>query len=64
MLAPRTLALAARAALALLLFVIARPLVRRPLWAALPGLFVLVGLDDAPVRCRDGAEAAVAAVDF
>ena len=49
-LVPRVLALAARAALALLLYVIARPLVRRPLWAALPALYVLVGLDDAPVR--------------
>jgi hypothetical protein len=49
-LAPRALSLAARAALALLLFGIARPLVvRRPLLAALPSLFVLVGLDDAPV---------------
>jgi hypothetical protein len=47
--APRVLALVARAALALLLFAIARPLVRKPLWAALPGVFVLVGLDDAPV---------------
>jgi hypothetical protein len=49
-LAPRVLALAARAALALLLYPMARPLVRRPLWAAMPGVFVLVGLDDAPVR--------------
>jgi hypothetical protein len=49
-LAPRVLALAARAALALLLFGMARPLVRSPLWAALPGVFLLVGLDDAPVR--------------
>src|SRR5437667_3055448 len=50
LLAPRVLALAARAGLALLLFGMARPLVRRPLWAALPSVFVLVGLDDAPVR--------------
>src|SRR5260370_23616346 len=48
--APGVLALAARAALALLLYVVARPLVRRPLWAALPAVYVLVGLDDAPVR--------------
>ncbi len=49
-LVPRVLALASRAALALLLYVIARPLVRRPLWAALPALYILMGLDDAPVR--------------
>jgi hypothetical protein len=50
LLAPRVLALAARAALALLLYVVARPLLHRPLWAALPAVYVLVGLDDAPVR--------------
>jgi 4-amino-4-deoxy-L-arabinose transferase-like glycosyltransferase len=50
LLAPRVLALAARAAQALLLFGLARPLVRRPLWAAVPGVFMLIGLDDAPVR--------------
>ncbi len=48
--APRMLALTARAALVLTLFGVARPLVRRPLWAALPGVFLLIGLDDAPVR--------------
>src|SRR6266568_5945072 len=41
LLAPRVLALAARAALALLLYVVARPLVRRPFWAALPAVFML-----------------------
>jgi hypothetical protein len=49
-LAPRALALAAKGVLALLLFGMARPLVRQPLWAALPGVFLLIGLDDAPVR--------------
>jgi hypothetical protein len=48
--APRVVALVARAALALLLFALARPLVRNPLWAAAPGVFLLVGLDDAPQR--------------
>ena len=47
---PRALALAARGGLALLLLLIARPLVRQPLWAAAPGVFLLLGLDDAPVR--------------
>lgn len=49
LLVPRALSLAARAGLALILFVMARPLVRQPLWAAMPSLFLLVGLDDAPV---------------
>src|SRR5207244_10484893 len=40
----------ARGALALLLYAVARPLVRHPLWAAAPGLLLLLGLDDAPVR--------------
>ncbi|MDQ3808869.1 MAG: hypothetical protein M3336_01110, partial [Chloroflexota bacterium] len=48
LLAPRALSVVFRAAVAALLYVIARPLVRRPLWAALPGLFLLVGLDPAP----------------
>jgi 4-amino-4-deoxy-L-arabinose transferase-like glycosyltransferase len=48
--APRALALLTRAALALLLFVMARPLVRNPLWAAAPSVFLLLALDDAPVR--------------
>ncbi|MCA1646816.1 MAG: hypothetical protein LC797_15610 [Chloroflexi bacterium] len=47
---PRALSLAARAGTALLLFGMARPLVRQPLWAAMPGLYLLVALDDAPVR--------------
>src|SRR5207244_10657251 len=50
LLGPRALALAARGGLALLLFGMTRPLVRQPLWAAAPGVFLLVGLDDAPVR--------------
>jgi hypothetical protein len=44
----RLLAWVGRAALALGLYVLARPLAR-PLWAAVPGLFVLLGLDLAPV---------------
>ncbi len=48
--AARALGLATRAALALALFAIARPLVGNPLWAAVPALFLLVGLDDAPER--------------
>jgi hypothetical protein len=48
--APRVIALLARAMLALLLFALAQPLVRNPLWAAVPGVFLLVGLDDAPQR--------------
>ncbi len=46
----RALALAARAGLALLLYGLTRPLVRRPGWAAAPALVLLIGLDDAPVR--------------
>ncbi|HEY2593064.1 MAG TPA: glycosyltransferase family 39 protein [Chloroflexota bacterium] len=48
--AARGLSLAARAVLALLLFALARPFVRNAWWAALPGVLLLVGLDDAPVR--------------
>ena len=40
----------AEAALALLMFALARPLVRNPLWAAAPSLFLLLALDDAPER--------------
>ena len=47
---PRALAVAARGALALLLLGVTRRFVRQPLWAAAPGVFLLVGLDDAPVR--------------
>lgn len=50
LIAVRLVALAARAALAVLLYALARPLVRQPLWAALPGVFLLIGLDDAPIR--------------
>jgi hypothetical protein len=48
--AARVLAWIARAALALVLFSITRPLVRNTWWAAVPGLILLVGLDDAPAR--------------
>jgi hypothetical protein len=47
---PRLLALIARAALVLLLFAMARPLVRSPWWAVVPGVVLLLGLDDAPER--------------
>src|SRR5439155_15420113 len=50
LLAMRALSLVARAALGLLLFVLARRVVGRPLWAAAPALLLLLGLDDAPVR--------------
>jgi len=48
--AARAIALAARGGLVLMLFVLARPFVRSPWWAVLPGLLLLLGLDDAPVR--------------
>jgi hypothetical protein len=50
LLGPRVVTLVARGALALLLVAMARPLVRQPLWAAAPGMFLLAALDDAPVR--------------
>ena len=50
LLAPRVLACLARAGLVLTLFGLTRPLVRNPWWAALPGVVLLLGLDDAPVR--------------
>ncbi|HET6316124.1 MAG TPA: hypothetical protein VFG86_06685 [Chloroflexota bacterium] len=50
MLAPRVLSLAFRVTLAALLYVLARPLVRQPLWAALPSAVVLLGFDAAPTR--------------
>jgi hypothetical protein len=50
LMAMRALALAARAALAVLLYVLARPIVRNPLWAAMPSVVLLLGVDDAPVR--------------
>src|SRR5438105_11921541 len=50
LLAPRIAALVARAGLAALMVLLARPLVRRPLLASLPAVVLLVGLDDAPVR--------------
>jgi hypothetical protein len=49
LLGPRLLSLGFRALLAFLLYVVARPLVSRPIWAALPGVFVLIGFDSAPV---------------
>ncbi len=49
-LAPRVLSLVLRAILAALLYILARPLVRNPLWAALPGAVVLIGFDAAPTR--------------
>jgi hypothetical protein len=49
-LALRALALLSRAALSAATYVMARPLVRNPLWAALPAIVLLVGLDDAPER--------------
>jgi hypothetical protein len=48
--APRAVGLVARAAVAVLLYVLARPLMHRPLWAAAPAVFLLVGLDHTPVR--------------
>lgn len=50
LLGPRILAWLARAALALVLFQLARPFVRNPWWAALPGFILLIGLDNAPER--------------
>jgi hypothetical protein len=48
--ASRDVALGARAGLVIMLFVLARPFVRRAWWAVVPGLLLLLGLDDAPVR--------------
>src|SRR5579864_8040027 len=50
LLAVRVVSLLARAALVMALFGITRHFVRNPWWAAAPGLVLLVGLDDAPVR--------------
>jgi hypothetical protein len=50
LLAARVLAWLARAGLVLVLYGLTRPLVRNPWWAALPGLVILLGFDDAPVR--------------
>jgi len=50
LLAPRALALGARSGLVIALYALTRPLVRQPFWAAAPGLFLLLGLDDAPER--------------
>jgi hypothetical protein len=47
---PRLLAWLARGALVLLLFAMTRPLVRNPWWAIVPGVILLLGLDDAPER--------------
>jgi hypothetical protein len=48
--AARALSLGARAGLIVLLFTLTRPFVRSAWWAVLPGLLLLIGLDDAPVR--------------
>ena len=50
LLGPRALSLVARAGVVALLYVLARPLVKHPAWAALPGVFLLVGFDPAPDR--------------
>ncbi len=50
LLAPRAIAVAARAALAFAMYTLARPHVRNRWWAAAPALVLLLGLDDAPVR--------------
>jgi hypothetical protein len=50
LIAPRSIAWLARAATVLLLFFMARPLARNWWWAILPGLILLVGLDNAPER--------------
>ena len=50
LLVARALALAARAGLVLSLYAITRKFVRNPWWAAAPGVVVLLGFDDAPVR--------------
>jgi hypothetical protein len=47
---PRIASLIFRAGIAVLLYVLTRPLVKNPAWAALPGVFLLVGFDDAPDR--------------
>jgi hypothetical protein len=47
---PRVLALLARAGLAWAMYLVTRPLVRQPFWAAAPSLVLLLGLDDAPER--------------
>jgi hypothetical protein len=46
----RVLSLIARGGVVLLLHALTRPFVRNPMWAAVPGLLLLAGLDDAPVR--------------
>jgi len=50
LLGPRALSLVARAGVVALLYVLARPVVKHPAWAALPGAFLLVGFDPAPDR--------------
>jgi hypothetical protein len=47
---PRALSLVLRAALCALLYVLARPVVARPILAALPSVFLLVGFDASPDR--------------
>jgi hypothetical protein len=48
--AERAVSLVARAGFVVGLYAIARPLVRNAWWAAAPGVLLLFGLDDAPVR--------------
>jgi hypothetical protein len=50
LMATRVVALAGRAAMALLTYVLARPLVRRRWTAALPALVLMLGTDAAPIR--------------
>ncbi|HEY3059006.1 MAG TPA: hypothetical protein VGL99_08555 [Chloroflexota bacterium] len=47
---PRALSLVGRAGVVALLYVLARPLVKHSAWAALPGVFLLIGFDPAPDR--------------
>jgi hypothetical protein len=48
--APRVLSLLARGGVVGVLYALTRPFVRNPVWAAAPGLVLLLLLDDAPVR--------------
>ena len=50
LLAARALSLVGRAGLVMLVYALGRPVIRKRLWAALPALVLLIGLDDAPVR--------------
>jgi len=48
LLAPRALSLICRVAVAVLLYLLARPVVKQPIWAGLPGAVILLGFDPAP----------------